>query len=167
MLARMEKEEEAMARVFDSVPKPSPSRRYEEEREVFDRLYQQGVDKANEKLRKHIEAKQDEDERIFMRRKSMHDGKIVKPFHPDIAPFARSLARDKSLEDDLDALGERKKLCLEERDVLRECMQLEPCTFQPQVLPSEYHKSRRKAVHEELYELNKTLKDKKQTRSAE
>ena len=136
--------------------------------DVFDKLYEDGVEKIEERQRLHEEKmKAREAEALRARESFFLRGKKVPPFQPDLSKTARAFTRDEPWEDRINSIVEQKKQQEEANRLEKELFELSECTFCPQISRHASQQKRdvqeNRSVHEELYEHAKIWRSKQES----
>ena len=138
------------------------------EEDIFDKLYEEGVKKCEDRQRLHEEnLKQREVEALRARDSKFMPGRKVKPFQPDLGKAARSLTRDDAWEDRVENLVQQKRQQEEANRLEAELNELSKCTFCPQIskFANQYQRDLKGSVsvHEALFEDAKEWRVKRQS----
>jgi len=133
--------------------------------EVFERLYEQGVERVQERQRLHAERlKNLEREALLARQSKFIPGQKVKPFEPDLPKSARAIKRGEAWVDRIDTLVEQKRQQEEANQIAAELKELSQCTFRPEISKfASQHKRDLKgnvSIHDALFEEAKESREK-------
>jgi hypothetical protein len=135
---------------------------------IFDKLYEEGIEKGKVIKRLHKEKEQAREAEALRERESVFmPGKMVKPFQPDLGKAARAIKRDTAWEDRIDSLVQQKRQQDEANKLEAELYELSKCTFCPQISKfAAQHKRdlpESNSIHDALYEDAKVWRQKQKT----
>jgi len=135
---------------------------------IFDKLYEEGVEKGEERQRLHEKkVKVREAEALRERDSAFVPGEKVKPFRPDIGKAARAIKRDGAWEERIDSIVEQKRQQDEANKLEAELYELSECTFCPQIskfaAEQQRHLPEGESIHDALFEQAKAWRQKQQT----
>ena len=135
---------------------------------IFDKLYEEGIEKGKVIKRLHKEKEQAREAEALRERESVFmPGKMVKPFQPDLGKAARAIKRDTAWEDRIDSLVQQKSQQDEANKLEAELYELSKCTFCPQISKfAAQHKRdlpESNSIHDALYEDAKVWRQKQKT----
>jgi hypothetical protein len=134
---------------------------------IFDKLYEEGIEKGKEIKRLQEEkVKAREAEALQERESVFMPGKMVKPFQPDLGKAARAIKRYTAWEDRIDSLVEQKRQQDEANKLEAELYEISKCTFCPQISKFAAQLKRdlpeSNSIHDALYEEAKVWRQKQE-----
>ena len=106
----------------------------DDETHIYDRLYERGIEKSEERQRIHEEKlKRLEAEALLERQSKFMPAQTVQPFQPDLPRAVRVIKRDDAWVDRVDTLVEQRKQQEEANRLAAELHEISQCTFCPEI----------------------------------